>query len=236
MDYDTPIDHSCDAWEADQSIIPKISPKPYDQFFIKINAQIASPVLLVDHDQYLQVGDEDYLLMLNEIAPTTTTNTMEYWVPRDQLICNTTSWSTISVILTSVNVPIHVQPFMIHRISSRARSMARASHNVGKKVLPMIVSIHILDCVEEYSQEDVNVRVVPAAQSSVATLEKVKVEGSGSDTGTIMQCVICLEDILKSSDPTRMPCSHVYHGDCIVQWLGVSNFCPLCRFQMPTSN
>jgi hypothetical protein len=31
-----------------------------------------------------------------------------------------------------------------------------------------------------------------------------------------------------------MPCAHAFHGECIVEWLSVSSFCPLCRFKLPT--
>lgn len=72
-------------------------------------------------------------------------------------------------------------------------------------------------------------RSVPATGSSIQSLEKV----SFDDSSSIKQCVICLEEFLSGLQVTRMPCSHIYHEDCIVQWLKGSNLCPLCRFKMP---
>ncbi|KAB2022669.1 hypothetical protein E1A91_D07G233000v1 [Gossypium mustelinum] len=35
-------------------------------------------------------------------------------------------------------------------------------------------------------------------------------------------------------EASRMPCSHIFHGDCIGKWLHQSHYCPICRFEMPT--
>lgn len=70
---------------------------------------------------------------------------------------------------------------------------------------------------------------VPASRSSIQTLETQKYQGESVET-----CVVCMEEFSVGVDVTRMPCSHIFHGECIVKWLENSNFCPLCRFEMPT--
>ncbi|KAG9155398.1 hypothetical protein Leryth_017928 [Lithospermum erythrorhizon] len=50
-------------------------------------------------------------------------------------------------------------------------------------------------------------------------------------------CPICLEEFLDygTSSLGCMPCNHIFHQQCIVGWLRKSHYCPLCRFEMPTS-
>lgn len=71
---------------------------------------------------------------------------------------------------------------------------------------------------------------VPATKSSIAALKKVKVE----NLSVMNECSICLEEFSTGLEVIGMPCSHVYHKDCIVEWLKRSHLCPLCRFSMPT--
>ncbi|PRQ16906.1 putative aminoacyltransferase, E1 ubiquitin-activating enzyme [Rosa chinensis] len=80
--------------------------------------------------------------------------------------------------------------------------------------------------------------LMPATKSSIEGLEKVRLE-SLEATVRLTHCVICKEGLDHFDDDveeglvTRLPCSHLYHGDCIVQWLETSNLCPLCRYPMP---
>lgn len=41
-------------------------------------------------------------------------------------------------------------------------------------------------------------------------------------------CVICLEDIVVGARVRSLPCSHVYHAQCIRVWLRRKNACPCC--------
>ncbi|KAH7536585.1 hypothetical protein FEM48_Zijuj03G0000200 [Ziziphus jujuba var. spinosa] len=42
-------------------------------------------------------------------------------------------------------------------------------------------------------------------------------------------CCICLEEMRGWKVLFGLPCKHVFHEDCILQWFHKSNSCPLCR-------
>ncbi|KAL4273070.1 hypothetical protein GQ457_13G029400 [Hibiscus cannabinus] len=78
-------------------------------------------------------------------------------------------------------------------------------------------------------------RLVPAAKESIQALKKVKLAEDYGDNGGV-ECMICMEKLVQSEREvvTSMPCSHLFHGECIERWLSTSHLCPLCRFPMPT--
>lgn len=43
-------------------------------------------------------------------------------------------------------------------------------------------------------------------------------------------CPVCLED--DSPDTMLLPCSHEFHGECILKWVELNFSCPLCRQQV----
>ncbi|KAM5548526.1 hypothetical protein ABKV19_000103 [Rosa sericea] len=91
-------------------------------------------------------------------------------------------------------------------------------------------------------------KFIPATKLSIEGLEKVKLyslEAAVRNT----QCAICKDDLdpvgvgEEGIDPdpddqqlmiTRLPCSHLFHRNCIVNWLGTSHLCPICRYPMET--
>ncbi|PRQ48872.1 putative aminoacyltransferase, E1 ubiquitin-activating enzyme [Rosa chinensis] len=52
-------------------------------------------------------------------------------------------------------------------------------------------------------------------------------------------CSICLEGVsqaqAQSGGVARLPCSHIYHKNCILPWLNKSHLCPICRHPGPIS-
>ncbi|EPS62951.1 hypothetical protein M569_11838, partial [Genlisea aurea] len=67
----------------------------------------------------------------------------------------------------------------------------------------------------------------PAAESAVEGLKK-----SGKVTAED-RCAICMEDFEDGYEGfLTMPCCHNFHGDCIKRWLGISRYCPTCRYEM----
>ena len=48
------------------------------------------------------------------------------------------------------------------------------------------------------------------------------------------ECAICLDDFNPSGQVTPLPCSdkHVFHTQCLKQWLWQQDICPLCKKQL----
>lgn len=49
-------------------------------------------------------------------------------------------------------------------------------------------------------------------------------------------CSICLMDVAQDQDGILVPCGHIFHESCIMQWFNLHNSCPVCRFELPTDN
>ncbi|KAL9239441.1 hypothetical protein vseg_013763 [Gypsophila vaccaria] len=49
-------------------------------------------------------------------------------------------------------------------------------------------------------------------------------------------CAVCKDHVEVGEEGKKLPCSHLYHGDCIIPWLGIRNTCPVCRFELPTDD
>ncbi|KAK4399778.1 E3 ubiquitin-protein ligase [Sesamum angolense] len=94
-------------------------------------------------------------------------------------------------------------------------------HIFGERVASQIL---------QQSMEEDTEFMIPAADSSIASLESKKITEPGTS------CSICMEEFEEGCDGVCMPCSHVFHGDCIKKWLSTSHYCPLCRFEMPMSS
>ncbi|KAG1334219.1 E3 ubiquitin-protein ligase RING1 [Cocos nucifera] len=67
----------------------------------------------------------------------------------------------------------------------------------------------------------------PAPKSSIDALPTVQI----SDPSLF--CAVCKDEFPLQSDARQLPCSHLYHSDCIVPWLSLHNSCPVCRFRLP---
>uniref|UniRef100_A0A0D9X8P5 RING-type E3 ubiquitin transferase n=1 Tax=Leersia perrieri TaxID=77586 RepID=A0A0D9X8P5_9ORYZ len=69
----------------------------------------------------------------------------------------------------------------------------------------------------------------PASAASIAALPTVEVSEPAA------ACAICKDDLPLASPARRLPCGHLYHSDCIVQWLEMRNSCPVCRSRLPAA-
>lgn len=72
-----------------------------------------------------------------------------------------------------------------------------------------------------------------ASTKAIEGLEKLVID---EKIGDLKQCAVCLEEFLAGDEARRLPCSHLYHTDCIMEWLKDSNTCPMCGHGLPADD
>jgi hypothetical protein len=77
---------------------------------------------------------------------------------------------------------------------------------------------------------------VATSRSMMRSLPKVKVTAHDIEKNESNECSICLDELVIGQPAMRIPCGHLYHEDCIKDWLKKSNECPVCRFELPTDD
>ncbi|KAK4271878.1 hypothetical protein QN277_020506 [Acacia crassicarpa] len=75
----------------------------------------------------------------------------------------------------------------------------------------------------------------PTAKSVMENLPLVELTEEDL-VGENVACAVCKDEIIWKEKVRRLPCSHFYHGDCIMPWLSIRNTCPVCRFELPTDD
>ncbi|KAI8899302.1 hypothetical protein BC833DRAFT_586339 [Globomyces pollinis-pini] len=67
----------------------------------------------------------------------------------------------------------------------------------------------------------------PASKQFVANLPTLK---NLKD----VTCPICTDEC--TVEALELPCSHKFHGECVLTWLKLHNTCPCCRIEFPTDD
>ncbi|KAK8569653.1 hypothetical protein V6N13_046702 [Hibiscus sabdariffa] len=139
-----------------------------------------------------------------------------------------------------------VDTVLVPRVLSHARHAHSLPVNLGRQVIKLRVEIffevNLDDEFPELIDESLTslVNFKPASKSSIEALEKVNWDGEDDrkrklddDSSSVKGCIVCLDEFSDGDEVTLMLCGHVYHYNCIVEWLETSHLCPLCRYQMP---
>ncbi|KAI4335859.1 hypothetical protein L6164_014464 [Bauhinia variegata] len=75
----------------------------------------------------------------------------------------------------------------------------------------------------------------PASQYVVQHLPSVVITKEDVENNNAL-CAVCKDEFNVGEQAKQLPCSHRYHGDCIIPWLGIRNTCPVCRYEFPTDD
>ncbi|XP_027150190.1 E3 ubiquitin-protein ligase RNF126-like [Coffea eugenioides] len=227
---------------------------PSDGFFIQF--------MVDDRYENLYYSSVENLWKFYNITPGPVHTNIAFLTSREQLASENSDWEYISNMLLQASIPIHVHTAIIPQIDECAISMANGLANASPKLLPILVEITKWSSVditpylvaEDYDIRDANVLDMedylllaqvqsismdendqprPASATRKITsgmLKKVKIEAADRTEA----CVICLEEFPNGLEVTQTPCKHVFHGECILQWLNYGSWCPLCRSEIPT--
>jgi hypothetical protein len=61
----------------------------------------------------------------------------------------------------------------------------------------------------------------------ISEIKKNTVHSDTIDKGLI--CSICLDDFNSEKEVIFLDCKHIYHMECIIEWINKDASCPLCR-------
>ncbi|XP_019433500.1 PREDICTED: probable E3 ubiquitin-protein ligase RHC2A [Lupinus angustifolius] len=135
-----------------------------------------------------------------------------------------------------------IPPLLLHTITPHVMTFARDLCESGGETRACCMFNLVLDIVVEKLYDDVvnmmieesarEVRTVPASKAAIESLKKVNLEKGM----TKESCSVCLEELIEEEEVLAMPCKHMYHQECITNWLQRCDTCPLCRFSMNKSS
>ncbi|KAI9090905.1 hypothetical protein K1719_028390 [Acacia pycnantha] len=103
-----------------------------------------------------------------------------------------------------------------------------SSHDEGQEMTEVDDGDNIDLAIDQSLQQ---LFMVPASKEAIASLKMFKVFDDEIKVGE--RCNICLENVNHGEDLLAMPCEHIFHYNCLVEWLQISHICPLCRSHIP---
>merc|ERR1712113_941596 len=78
--------------------------------------------------------------------------------------------------------------------------------------------------------------VVKSLKEFTFNSKEIEMKNEDENEDGHQTCPVC-KDKFEDGDVCKlMPCDHLYHKDCIEQWLNHANNCPVCRYRLKTDD
>ena len=81
--------------------------------------------------------------------------------------------------------------------------------------------------VEQQIAEDIK-KEIDKADSNYLLLNKIETIIYNIDNTTFYQCGICMDSFNDGEKINKISCQHIFHIDCLNQWISTNKKCPLC--------
>lgn len=89
-----------------------------------------------------------------------------------------------------------------------------------------------------FAQQEVNPETMnhPTSKRALRQIPTVMVTAEDLVDENNRECCICLDQIPLGGMVSRLPCGHIFHRECITDWLQKNNTCCICRYELETDD
>ncbi|CAF3642368.1 unnamed protein product [Rotaria sp. Silwood1] len=103
--------------------------------------------------------------------------------------------------------------------------------------LPASITVPILELLRSWlaaSPVPINPNP-PATQENIDALPVI-LFGQEPDQFNQTECAICRTNFEANEPVKKLDCAHLFHSECVTNWLLITRLCPVCRRRMSTTN
>ncbi|KAK1927145.1 hypothetical protein DB88DRAFT_543629 [Papiliotrema laurentii] len=73
---------------------------------------------------------------------------------------------------------------------------------------------------------------IPASEVVIKGLPRYTLTETTLAESPFKDCPVCKDDFEIGQEVMRIPCTHIFHPDCLEPWLRTNGSCPVCRFSL----
>ena len=81
---------------------------------------------------------------------------------------------------------------------------------------------------EEYNSNFFGDSFKHTSNKNISTSNQIETVKFDIDYSKFFQCGICMDSFYDGEMVKKLPCGHIYHKDCLSQWMQNNNKCPFC--------
>jgi hypothetical protein len=93
-----------------------------------------------------------------------------------------------------------------------------------------------LESILRQIQERINTRQNPVNENLISALPEMEINDLSKIPDEKKDCVICLTTYELNEKVIILPCTHMFHTDCLKSWFRNQDTCPICKFKINESS
>jgi len=168
---------------------------------------------------------EDFSQISNQLT-NQLTEILTEMIPSVQTRANVNGLINFRMTYTNPFESNNVRPPTIRNLVSLARNFPRTPFFTRRNPLTTTTMSDIL----RHSMENTGGTKKVATDELLESIAKIP---ECTDISVDEECPICM-DGFSDGNGIKVECSHIFHRDCITEWLRGDNRCPVCRHEYPS--